>query len=68
MVLLLTPNDVKGLVTMKEAAEAMEQGFLDWARTVRIFVNWSPKSRMLPTRAARTCMSTSISVSPKSSM
>ena len=32
MVLLLTPNDVKGLVTMKEAAEAMEQGFLDWAR------------------------------------
>lgn len=32
MVLLLTPKDVKGLVTMKEAAEAMEQGFLDWAR------------------------------------
>lgn len=29
--LILRPEDVKGLLTIKEAAEAMEQGFLDWA-------------------------------------
>lgn len=31
MVLVLGPKDVKGLITMKEAVDAMEQGFLDWA-------------------------------------
>lgn len=31
MVLVLGPNDVKGLVTIKEAFDAMEQGFKDWA-------------------------------------
>ncbi len=32
MVLVLGPKDVKGLITMKEAVDAMEQGFLDWAK------------------------------------
>lgn len=31
MVLVLGPNDVKGLITIGEAVEAMERGFLDWA-------------------------------------
>ena len=31
MVLILGPKDVKGLVTIKEAVDAMEQGFLDWS-------------------------------------
>ena len=32
MVLVLTPKDIKGLITMKEAVDAMEQGFLDWSK------------------------------------
>jgi hypothetical protein len=31
MVLALGPKDVKNLITIKEAFDAMEQGFLDWA-------------------------------------
>ncbi len=31
MILLLSPEDLKGLITMKEAVEAMEQGLKDWA-------------------------------------
>ena len=31
MVLLLGPDDMKGLITMKEAVDAMEQGLKDWA-------------------------------------
>ena len=31
MVLVLGPKHVKGLITIKEAVEAMERGFLDWA-------------------------------------
>lgn len=31
MVLLLGPEDLNGLITMKEAVEAMEQGLRDWA-------------------------------------
>lgn len=31
MILLLGPEDLKGLITMKEAVEAMEQGLKDWA-------------------------------------
>ena len=29
MVLVLGPKDVKGLITIKEAVDAMEQGFLE---------------------------------------
>lgn len=32
MVLILGPKDVKGLITIKEAVDAMEQGFLDWSK------------------------------------
>lgn len=32
MVLVLGPKDVKGLITIKEAVDAMEQGFLDWSK------------------------------------
>lgn len=32
MVLVLGPKDVKGLITIAEAVEAMEQGFLDWSQ------------------------------------
>lgn len=31
MILLLGPDDMKGLITMKEAVDAMEQGLRDWA-------------------------------------
>ncbi len=31
MVLLLGPDDLKGLITMREAVDAMEQGLKDWA-------------------------------------
>jgi ornithine cyclodeaminase/alanine dehydrogenase-like protein (mu-crystallin family) len=31
MILLLGPDDINGLITMKEAVEAMEQGLKDWA-------------------------------------
>lgn len=31
MILLLGPDDIKGLITMREAVEAMEQGLKDWA-------------------------------------
>ena len=31
MVLILGPKDIKGLITIKEAVDAMEQGFRDWA-------------------------------------
>ena len=31
MVLLLGPDDMNGLITMKEAVDAMEQGLKDWA-------------------------------------
>ncbi|HEY3304740.1 MAG TPA: ornithine cyclodeaminase family protein [Candidatus Binatia bacterium] len=31
MILLLGPDDITGLITMKEAVEAMEQGLKDWA-------------------------------------
>lgn len=31
MILLLGPEDMNGLITMKEAVEAMEQGLKDWA-------------------------------------
>ena len=31
MVLLLGPKDLKGLISMKEAFDAMERGFLDWS-------------------------------------
>jgi ornithine cyclodeaminase/alanine dehydrogenase-like protein (mu-crystallin family) len=31
MVLLLGPDDMKGLITMKEAVDAMERGLKDWA-------------------------------------
>ena len=32
MVLVLGPKDVKGLITIKEAFDAMERGFLDWLK------------------------------------
>lgn len=32
MVLILEPQDVKGVITVAEAVAAMEQGFLDWSR------------------------------------
>ncbi|HEY2987290.1 MAG TPA: ornithine cyclodeaminase family protein [Candidatus Binatia bacterium] len=32
MILLLGPEDINGLITMKEAVEAMEQGLKDWAQ------------------------------------
>ncbi len=32
MILLLGPDDMKGLITMKEAVDAMEQGLMDWAK------------------------------------
>ena len=31
-VLLLGPEDMSGLITMKEAVDAMERGYMDWAR------------------------------------
>lgn len=31
MILLLSPDDMSGLITMKEAVDAMEQGLRDWA-------------------------------------
>ena len=31
MILLLGPEDINGLVTIKEAVDAMEQGLRDWA-------------------------------------
>ena len=40
MVLVLGPDDVKGLITIKEAVEAMERGFLDWANN-----NWLAELR-----------------------
>jgi len=38
MVLLLGPDDIKGLITMKEAVEAMERGLEDWARNPELAV------------------------------
>lgn len=32
MVLVLAPKDIKGLISIKEAVDAMEQGFLDWSK------------------------------------
>jgi alanine dehydrogenase len=32
MILLLGPDDMNGLITIKEAVDAMEQGLRDWAR------------------------------------
>ena len=32
MVLVLGPRDVKGLITIGEAVDAMERGFLDWSK------------------------------------
>jgi len=31
MILLLGPDEINGLITMKEAVDAMEQGLKDWA-------------------------------------
>jgi alanine dehydrogenase len=36
MVLLLGPNDLNGLITIKEAVDAMEQGFKDWANNLEL--------------------------------
>jgi ornithine cyclodeaminase/alanine dehydrogenase-like protein (mu-crystallin family) len=32
MILLLGPDEINGLITMKEAVDAMEQGLTDWAK------------------------------------
>ncbi len=36
MILLLTPDDINGLLTMKEAVDAMEQGLKDWANNPEV--------------------------------
>ena len=40
MVLVLGPKEVKGLISIKEAVEAMETGFLDWSQN-----NWLAELR-----------------------
>jgi ornithine cyclodeaminase/alanine dehydrogenase-like protein (mu-crystallin family) len=36
MVLLLSPDDINGLITIKEAVDAMEQGLKDWANNPQV--------------------------------
>ena len=36
MILLLSPDDINGLITIKEAVDAMDQGLKDWANNPQV--------------------------------